>query len=84
VRIDPLFQRQRQHPCEGSAYVTFQPGVRSAWHTRPLGQMLIVPPIAGSCRPGASPLRSSTRMTSSGSSDKEYDAAAATAKKEEK
>ena len=44
VRIDPLFQ-----PVEparaASASVTFEPGARTAWHTHPLGQRLIV--IAG-------------------------------------
>lgn len=41
VRIDPLFQ-----PVEparaASACVTFEPGARTAWHTHPLGQRLIV------------------------------------------
>jgi quercetin dioxygenase-like cupin family protein len=41
VRIDPLFQAE--DPARGSgAYVTFEPGARSAWHTHPLGQVLIV------------------------------------------
>lgn len=38
VRIDPLFQTPRSF----GAYVTFEPGARSAWHTHPLGQTLIV------------------------------------------
>ena len=41
VRIDPLFQ-----PAEpartGGASVTFEPGARTAWHTHPLGQTLLV------------------------------------------
>ncbi|NLF77150.1 MAG: cupin domain-containing protein [Chloroflexi bacterium] len=41
VRIDPLFG-----PAEparaGGAYVTFEPGARTAWHSHPLGQTLIV------------------------------------------
>ncbi|NII10965.1 cupin domain-containing protein [Oleiagrimonas sp. C23AA] len=41
VRIDPLFE-----PTEPSrvsaAQVTFEPGARTAWHTHPLGQHLIV------------------------------------------
>jgi quercetin dioxygenase-like cupin family protein len=41
VRIDPLFA-----PTEparvGGASVTFEPGARTAWHTHPLGQTLIV------------------------------------------
>jgi quercetin dioxygenase-like cupin family protein len=41
VRIDPLFA-----PTElarvGGASVTFEPGARTAWHTHPLGQTLII------------------------------------------
>ncbi len=41
VRIDPLFQAPP--PARGfGAYVTFEPGARTAWHTHPLGQTLIV------------------------------------------
>ena len=41
VRIDPLYQPKA--PARHSAsYVTFEPGARSAWHTHPLGQTLIV------------------------------------------
>ena len=40
VRIDPLF---RAGPSDTSgAYVTFEAGARSAWHTHPLGQILVV------------------------------------------
>jgi quercetin dioxygenase-like cupin family protein len=41
VRIDPLFQAKDPSRTSGS-YVTFEPGARSAWHTHPLGQTLIV------------------------------------------
>jgi quercetin dioxygenase-like cupin family protein len=41
VRIDPLFQAVEPARASG-AYVTFEPGARSAWHTHPLGQTLIV------------------------------------------
>jgi quercetin dioxygenase-like cupin family protein len=41
VRIDPLFQVEEPARSAG-AYVTFEPGARSAWHTHPLGQVLIV------------------------------------------
>jgi quercetin dioxygenase-like cupin family protein len=41
VRIDPLFADNESAPYAG-AYVTFQPGARSAWHTHPAGQRLIV------------------------------------------
>jgi quercetin dioxygenase-like cupin family protein len=41
VRIDPLFQAT--DPARTSvAHVTFEPGARTAWHTHPLGQTLIV------------------------------------------
>ena len=41
VRIDPLFETKDPSHTSGS-YVTFEPGARSAWHTHPLGQTLIV------------------------------------------
>ena len=41
VRIDPLFQ-PRPTTRAASASVTFEPGARTAWHTHPLGQTLIV------------------------------------------
>ena len=44
VRIDPLFQPTEPARAGGAA-VTFEPGARTAWHTHPLGQTLIV--IAG-------------------------------------
>jgi quercetin dioxygenase-like cupin family protein len=41
VRIDSRFQRS--NPARvGGARVTFEPGARTAWHTHPLGQRLIV------------------------------------------
>jgi len=40
VRVDPLFQAGPAHAR--SAAVTFEPGARTAWHTHPLGQNLIV------------------------------------------
>jgi quercetin dioxygenase-like cupin family protein len=41
VRIDPLFQAVP--PARALAVsVTFEPGARTAWHTHPLGQRLIV------------------------------------------
>src|SRR5438093_546085 len=41
VRIDPLFQAP--DPARvACASVTFEPGARTAWHTHPLGQTLIV------------------------------------------
>jgi quercetin dioxygenase-like cupin family protein len=41
VRIDPLFQAPDPARVSGAA-VTFEPGARTAWHTHPLGQTLIV------------------------------------------
>ena len=41
VRIDPLFQPPDPARVAG-ACVTFEPGARTAWHTHPLGQTLIV------------------------------------------
>jgi quercetin dioxygenase-like cupin family protein len=41
VRIDPLFQPNDQRRAAG-ATVTFEPGARTAWHTHPVGQTLIV------------------------------------------
>ena len=41
VRIDPLFQATEPARVLGAA-VTFEPGARTAWHTHPLGQTLIV------------------------------------------
>lgn len=41
VRIDPLFQAPGPARA-ASAQVTFEPGARTAWHTHPLGQTLIV------------------------------------------
>ncbi|MDY0963550.1 (R)-mandelonitrile lyase [Massilia sp. CFBP9026] len=41
VRIDPLFAATEPSRVSGAS-VTFEPGARSAWHTHPLGQTLIV------------------------------------------
>ena len=41
VRIDPLFQPNDARRA-AAANVTFEPGARTAWHTHPLGQTLIV------------------------------------------
>jgi quercetin dioxygenase-like cupin family protein len=47
VRIDPLFTAPEPALVQGAS-VTFEPGARTAWHTHPLGQTLIV--TAGSGR----------------------------------
>ncbi len=41
VRVDPLFQAPDPARVAGAS-VTFEPGARTAWHTHPLGQTLIV------------------------------------------
>src|SRR5947209_17724703 len=41
VRIEPLFQASAPGRVQGAS-VTFEPGARTAWHTHPLGQTLIV------------------------------------------
>ena len=41
VRLDPLFNPFETERVQGTQ-VTFEPGARTAWHTHPLGQTLIV------------------------------------------
>lgn len=41
VRVDPLFTPNATIHASGS-FVTFEPGARSAWHTHPAGQRLVV------------------------------------------
>lgn len=41
VRIDPLFSKKESTNGAG-ALVTFEPGARTAWHTHPAGQTLVV------------------------------------------
>jgi quercetin dioxygenase-like cupin family protein len=41
VRVDPLFEAPDPARVRG-ALVTFEPGARTAWHTHPLGQTLVV------------------------------------------
>jgi quercetin dioxygenase-like cupin family protein len=55
VRIDPLFEVQ--DPARtGAAYVTFEPGARTAWHTHPLGQTLIMTAGCGRVRRWGGPV----------------------------
>ena len=55
VRIDPLFQAP--HPARVLAVaVTFEPGARTAWHTHPLGQTLIVTSGCGLVRSWGGPV----------------------------
>src|SRR5688572_29463961 len=41
VRVDPLFEASAPGRARGSL-VTFDPGAHTAWHTHPIGQVLIV------------------------------------------
>jgi quercetin dioxygenase-like cupin family protein len=41
VQVEPLFQASAPARVVGAS-VTFEPGARTAWHTHPLGQTLIV------------------------------------------
>src|SRR5256884_9997692 len=54
VRIDPLFAAVEPSRVS-SALVTFEPGARTAWHTHPLGQRLVVTSGSGwaQCQGGA-------------------------------
>ena len=55
VRIDPLFSAP--DPARGrGALVTFEPGARTAWHTHPLGQTLIVTAGSGRAQRAGGPL----------------------------
>ena len=49
VRVEPVFPATADAPFS-AGYVTFEPGARSAWHTHPAGQRLIV--TAGNGRTG--------------------------------
>jgi quercetin dioxygenase-like cupin family protein len=55
VRIDPLFQASDPARTAG-ACVTFEPGARTAWHTHPLGQTLIVTCGVGRVQHWGSPI----------------------------
>jgi len=56
VRIDPLFQAPDPALVQGAS-VTFEPGARTAWHTHPLGQTLIVTAGCDGCSGTAAPSR---------------------------
>ncbi len=65
VRIDPLFPAT--DPSRVSAgLVTFEPGARTAWHTHPLSQRLVVTSGCGWFSAGADPSgKSAPAMSSS-------------------
>ena len=55
VRIDPLFEAPAPARVRGAS-VTFEPGARTAWHTHPLGQTLIVTAGCGRAQRAGGPL----------------------------
>jgi quercetin dioxygenase-like cupin family protein len=55
VRVDPLFQANAPSRTSGGS-VTFEPGARSAWHTHPLGQVLIITAGCGWIQREGSPI----------------------------
>ena len=66
VRIDPLFTTPAPARVGGAA-VTFEPGARTAWHTHPLGQTLIVTAGVGWAQREGSPVGKSAQAMWSGS-----------------
>ena len=56
VRIDQLFKAPAPSRSSG-AYVTFEPGARSNWHTHPLGQTLICTSGYGYVQSEGGPIR---------------------------
>ncbi len=56
ARVHPLFPVTTEMPASG-AYVTFEPGTRSAWHTHPRGQMLVVTAGLGLTQQWGGPIR---------------------------
>jgi quercetin dioxygenase-like cupin family protein len=55
VRVDPLFSAPAPARAVGAS-VTFEPGARTAWHTHPLGQTLIVTSGSGLARRWGGPI----------------------------
>lgn len=56
VRIDPLFEGRDPARAVGAS-VTFEPGARTAWHTHPLGQALVVTSGSGLVQAWGGPVR---------------------------
>jgi quercetin dioxygenase-like cupin family protein len=56
VRVDPLFPATDEIPA-AAAYVTFEPGARSAWHMHPAGQRLVVISGVGLTQEWGKPVR---------------------------
>lgn len=57
VSLEPLFAAEAPARAHG-ARVTFQPGARTAWHTHPLGQTLVVTHGSGRVRREGGPVES--------------------------
>jgi len=55
VRIDPLFSPPDPARVAG-ALVTFEPGARTAWHTHPLGQTLVITAGVGRAQRAGGPI----------------------------
>lgn len=55
VRVDPLFQAPAPARVAGAS-VTFEPGARTAWHTHPLGQTLLITSGFGRVRREGGPI----------------------------
>jgi hypothetical protein len=62
VRIDPLFQANDPARAAGTS-VTFEHGARTAWHTHPLGQILIVTAGCGLAHAGVALSKKFVRVT---------------------
>jgi quercetin dioxygenase-like cupin family protein len=56
VRVEPLFGAHAPSTASGAA-VTFEPGARSAWHTHPAGQLLIVTAGVGRIQQAGGPVQ---------------------------
>ena len=65
VRVEPVFQVGEPVRLNGGS-VTFEPGARTAWHTHPLGQTLIVTGAWAGSRPRADRLKKSDPAMSCG------------------
>jgi quercetin dioxygenase-like cupin family protein len=62
VRIDPLFDAAAPARVAGAS-VTFEPGARTAWHTHPLGQTLIVTAGVGRAQRWSGPVEEIRAMS---------------------
>ena len=65
VRIQPMFESPEPARARGAS-VTFEPGARTAWHTHPLGQTLIVTSGLGWAQREGGPIEESGQAMSFG------------------